>query len=337
MFDSFISSRTRPAHGKKIPLHQHSLVFLIVLIVLSSSIVTTGLVLRIRSQSDVGYAGAASLTIWFSGDTERDEFVPPLMVQPIAELSTTVEDSSIALYSFSFLLDGTFDPQEISGIAFFADGVQIGYPSLPDEYGRVRFIFEPLILTQGKHTLDLRMTAPAMTGGSAFRVVVNPKEAFTLANARGDSFEPRMLYPFSSNLHVILNHGRIGAFVRSNTVSSTGPQLSGIVHFYAEGEDMRLDTISLTADRDLTGSRIDVFSGTQFVTSAHFVGTDALVRFDAPVQRLLRTKNTPYRLLLTDIAEILASESPHVFVAGAQAHSYQSGQVITFDADLKLF
>ena len=338
MFDSLITSKPRKVRGKKIPLHQHGIVFFVVLTVLSTSIVTTSLVLRLRSTADIGYASDKPMTVWFSGDTERDEFVAPLTLQSIAQLATTVEDPSIALFSFSFLLDGLFDPHEISGITFFVDGVQIGYPATPDENGQVWFAFEPLILTQGKHTFDLRITAPALATGSAFRVVLDPKEAFTLTNATGNTVESDVLYPFASNLHVILEYGQIGAFVRSDPAPHTGPLVSGTVHLYAEGEDMRLDSISLEADRDLTGSRIDVFSSDKkFITSAYFNETTALLRFDSPVQRLLRTKNTPYTLLLADFPEIVLQSPPHVTVVGVSAEGYQSQHVITLNSRLELF
>lgn len=339
MFDSLITTyKPRKPRGKKIPLHQHGFVFFVVLTVLSASIVTTSLVLRFRSPYDVSHAGDRAMTVWFTGDTERDEFVPPLMLQPIAQLSTTVEYPSVALYAFSFLLDGSFDPYEISGITFFADDVQIGYPVIPDENGRVQFVFEPLILTKGKHTFDLRITAPTLAIGSAFRIVLDPKETFTLTSSVGTTVEPVVLYPFASNLHVLLEHGHIGAFVHSDSTPRTGPLVSGIVHVYAEAEDMRLVSIVLEADRDLTGSRIDVFSDdTEFVSSAHFSGTTALLHFDAPVQRLLRTKNTRYTMLLADFPETLLREPPHVTIVGVNAEGYQSQFAITLDSRLELF
>lgn len=317
----------------RLRLHHHGLVFFIVVGVVSSVVVLLAQTVLLGAEAPLR-AIPANVQVRLSHDADRVDIVGPLQSWPFAELVISVSGGGAQLDTVRFTLDGTYDVHAIRGISMFLNGVQIGSPSQPDVDGIVSFTSNTVTLEAGEHRLVFRMTTEPSNQQMAFQAVFDETQSISFA-VYGGGANVASLFPARSPLVTVSDRGSIGYFVRGTTDDgSTGVSFNR-VYTYAMGEDFRLKGLVLESSHDLTGDRIDIFKDGVFLTTAVFTGRSAQARFDDPVVRILRGKNT-ILTLLPSFDPPSSTDDARIQVTSIEVEGYISRIIQSLDTELSV-
>ncbi|MEK7584762.1 MAG: hypothetical protein AAB490_05965 [Patescibacteria group bacterium] len=317
----------------RVRLHHHGLVFFIVVGVLSGAVV-------LLAQTALLGAGVpersipTSVQVRLAHDTDRVAIVGPLRSWPFAELAVVVSGDGARLDTVQFTLDGVYDVHAIRGIGMFLNGAQIGPPSTPDADGIVSFTSNTVTLEAGEHHLIFRMTTEPSDQQMVFQAAFDEAQSIRFA-AYGGGASISSLLPARAPLVTVSNRGSIGYFVRGTTDDGSAGMSLNRVFTYATGEDFRLTGLVLEASRDLTGNRIDIFKDDVFLTTAVFAGGAAQARFDDPVVRILRGKNT-ILTMLPSFDPSSFSDDARITIVSIEAEGYTSRSTLLLDTELSV-
>lgn len=286
MFDHIVSLPAQRTRHPKI--HHHISVFAVIAGVIGT-VIAVNLNLPTFRTTKISEAQEPQLSLRLLVDRESRSIVGPLTLEPILTIEAQVRTEASQLKLVQLYLDGVYDPAAIEGVTLFIDGAQAGLPVLPDGTGILRYPLDTVTLMPGMHRIEARITTKSVANSAVFQATVDPLRSFIV-----DRGGVRLALPYRASLIDVVSQGTIGAFTPT-VIRGANPQ----AYVYAKAEDFRLEAMRLTSDSDLTGTRVDLFTGTSFLTAAQFVGDELEFDLSGTVLRVLRDQNRIFSFLMT--------------------------------------
>ncbi len=311
MFDHLIH---RPSSKRVLKMHHHLSVGVLVIGVISA-VIALNVNLYTKGWYPKTSAQQPVFTMRFvEPATDRRE-VAPLTFWPLAILELETPHNSAALDRLDFTLNGTYKTNMMAGMSLTLDGIQAGLPQTPP-FGRVSFPLNNVVVGPGRHRLAITLTTNPGSSIATFEIA-DPK-LFLHTIAGDQELVVHTVWPDASGRLTVVAQGSVGAFARRDTLSA--PTWTN-VYLYGDGEDFRLKRLDFVANEDIPGARLDFFIENRFIGTAPFVGSKARIDFMDTTIRILRDKNTKFRVLL---AEVPQGAQPLIQLTGVHAEGFKS-------------
>lgn len=282
MFDHLVQHRAKPR--KRIPVHHHlSVLAMMVIAVVSVSAVMVDIFTVRAVEKQV--VPAVSVTLVDTG-------VPHTLVRrsgklPMGSLRFVVTGAPVYLNQISFAADGVYDPAVLIGFETTVDSSQAGYPIPPDEQGVVTVPLA-IAMSPGVHTIVLQAVTSGIGFTSGTTIGIHFGEhAIQISDTRGSGIVASFALPHVTGLVSITGQGTIHAFRKP-----LANKLTKQIGLYMDGEEAWLREIRFIATTAADNTRVDIFSGEKFVTTASFTNHEAVAAIPATALRLLQGKNT---------------------------------------------
>ncbi len=317
MFDHII--HTPRVRKKVVKIRHHVSVFAIVAGVIGS-VVALNLNLPSFQTISISQASVTAASLRLIGDNQPVSAVGPLQLWPLATIEAKIADSLVHFDTVQFRLNGIYNDSSLQGITLYIDNVQAGVPVLPDADHMVRFKLETVALAKGAHTMSVKITTND-SSASSFQASFDPYTGVITTTGQ----VVRMQLPYQSAIVTVASHGDIGSFVRTNDEVRQ-------LYLYGIAEDFHLEHLHIVASEDMSGTRIDILQGGQFLATGVFAKTEADIDMRDVSPLVLRDKNLI--LSLNVIPQLQKNAS--MTLDGIQASGVVSQQELVFSPHLQL-